>query len=195
MKLRTDLIRTDGGTQMRVGPYNEDVLKDYEEVMKNGGQLPALTVFQEGTALWLADGFHRLKAYKNLSIREVEADVREGSKRDAILFAVGANASHGLRRTNADKRRAVETLLKDQEWRGWSDRKISEMCGVGNKFVGDVRRAICVPDTDRKRIVERGGTVYEQSLPQRQEAEPHEPEAPSLISVISRQPLAGIDGT
>lgn len=39
--------------------------------------------------------------------------------REAILFIVGANASHGLRRTNADKRRTVERLLADEEWRGW----------------------------------------------------------------------------
>jgi hypothetical protein len=37
------------------------------------------------------------------------------SCRDAILYAVGANASHGLKRTNRDKRNAV-LLLKDLEW-------------------------------------------------------------------------------
>ena len=32
--------------------------------------------------------------------------------------------------TNADKRRAVETLLNDAEWATWSDREIARQCGV-----------------------------------------------------------------
>ncbi|MBB5379196.1 hypothetical protein HNQ07_004711 [Deinococcus metalli] len=44
----------------------------------------------------------------------------------------------------------------------WSDREIAERTGVGNKFVGDVRRAICVSNTDTPRTVQRGGTVYTQ---------------------------------
>ena len=45
-----------------------------------------------------------------------------------------------LRRSNADKRRAVETLLADEEWRGWSDREIAKRAGVDPKFVGNLRR-------------------------------------------------------
>src|ERR1700756_122323 len=76
-------------------------------------------------------------------------------------------AAHGLKRTNADKRRAVETLLRDDEWSKWSDREISRQCGVGNKFVGDVRASICVPNTDTQpatRTVERKGKTYEQKV-------------------------------
>jgi hypothetical protein len=51
-----------------------------------------------------------------LGLAKISADVCEGSRRDAILYAVGANASHGLKRTNRDKRNAVRVLLKDPEW-------------------------------------------------------------------------------
>jgi hypothetical protein len=51
-----------------------------------------------------------------LGLAKISADVREGSRRDAILYAVGANASHGLKRTNRDQRNAVMLLLKDPEW-------------------------------------------------------------------------------
>ena len=64
------------------------------------------------------DGFHRLAyivrcgAIKNPSNTVHGGD--SGGWRDAILPRGGANASHGLRRTNADKWRAVEVLLRDE---------------------------------------------------------------------------------
>jgi hypothetical protein len=64
---------------------------------------------------------------------------RECRGRHAILFSVGANDSHGLRRTNADKRRGVELLLRDEEWSKKSDRWIAEQCGVGHQLVATVR--------------------------------------------------------
>jgi hypothetical protein len=51
-----------------------------------------------------------------LGLAKISADAREGSRRDATLYAVGANASHGLKRTNRDKRNAVMVLLNDPEW-------------------------------------------------------------------------------
>lgn len=38
-------------------------------------------------------------------IEWMATEVLRGTKRDAILYSVGANSTHGLRRTNADKRR------------------------------------------------------------------------------------------
>lgn len=46
---------------------------------------------------------------------------------------------HGLRRTNADKRRAVMAALAHPNGRGLSDRLIAEHCGVSDPFVGTVR--------------------------------------------------------
>lgn len=86
-----------------------------------------------------------------------------GPRRDAILYSVGANSTHGLRRTNADKRRAVETLLRDEEWQGWSNRKIAEVCGVSEFMVREARPAICEKIADTPRKVERNGTTYTQN--------------------------------
>lgn len=41
-----------------------------------------------------------------------------------------------------DKRRAVETLLNDEEWVKWSDGKIAEQAAVSQNFVSDVRRQL-----------------------------------------------------
>lgn len=56
-----------------------------------------------------------------------------------LWHCLGANAHHGLRRTNTDKRKAVETLLKDGEWAKWSNNKIAKMCGVSQPFVSSLR--------------------------------------------------------
>lgn len=131
-------IRLDGGTQARVSLNNETVA-EYAEVLRAGGELPRVIVFFDGTDNWLADGFHRTHAYRHADRVELPAEVRDGTRRDAVLFACGANASHGLRRTSADKRKAVETLLADPEWQTWSDRDIAKACGVSHPFVAAIR--------------------------------------------------------
>ena len=140
MHLSLDEIRIDGGTQPRES-NNEAVIASYAEDMRAGAQFPPLVVFFDGIEYWLADGFHRYWAAKSCEYEGFECDVREGTRRDAILFSVGANASHGLRRSNADKRKAVLTLLNDEEWGKWSDREIARRCGVSQPFVGQLRPA------------------------------------------------------
>ena len=137
--LRLDQIRIDGGTQPRVA-IDERVVAEYAELYSNGVDLPPVTVFFDGATYWLADGFHRYWANKRIDCEYVFADVHQGTQRDAILHSVGANAAHGLRRTNADKRKAVLTLLEDEEWSKWTDRDIAKRCGVDHKTVGAARQ-------------------------------------------------------
>lgn len=100
---------------------------------------PPVTVFCDGSEFWLADGFHRVEAVKALAWSEIAADVKQGTRRDAVLYSVGANATHGVPRTNADKRRAVLTMLNDPEWVQWSDREIARRCAVNEHLVAEVR--------------------------------------------------------
>lgn len=60
-----------------------------------------------------------------------------GGRIDALKAALSANAAHGIRRGNADKRRAVEIALR--EFPKLSSRMIAELCGVSDKTVGTVR--------------------------------------------------------
>jgi len=132
------LIRTDGGTQPRAEISNE-VVQDYAQDMLQGAKFPAVVVFYDGAAYWLADGFHRVAAAKVARLAEIDVDVRQGTRRDAILYAVGANGAHGFRRSNDDKRRSVITLLDDAEWSQWSSNKIAEKCAVSHTFVDRIR--------------------------------------------------------
>lgn len=134
-------IRTDGGTQSRV-EINDDVVNDYAAAYRGGATFPPPEVFYDGTEYWLADGFHRVAALKLIERDVIGCVVHQGTRRDAVLFSVGANATHGLRRTNADKRRAVKALLADEEWSQWSDREIARQAGVSDRFVNKVRSEV-----------------------------------------------------
>jgi len=191
-------IRIDGGTQPRVH-LNEGAVSEYAEALTDGDKLPAVTVFFDGSEYWLADGFHRYFAHKTIGALKIDADVRSGSRRDAVLHSVGANASHGLRRTNEDKRRAVETLLADEEWSKWSDREIARQCGVSHPFVADIRSNLVAGAAPETRTVERNGKVYEQrvskigkGMPKSDVSAPQADPAPASVSVADAEPTVPI---
>ncbi|HZL37325.1 MAG TPA: ParB/RepB/Spo0J family partition protein [Tepidisphaeraceae bacterium] len=134
-------IRRDGGTQQRAA-IDPDTVAAYAALLADGTTLPPATVVREGDTFWLVDGFHRYAAYGTCGMDAMPCTVLPGTRRDAILQSVGANATHGLRRTNADKRRAVETMLGDPEWVNWSDREIARRCAVSQPYVGHVRASL-----------------------------------------------------
>src|SRR5262245_6903242 len=119
------------------------LIKEYAEAMEEGAKFPAVKLFRDKDGkLIAADGWHRIMAAKQAGQGSVLAEIRDGDKRDAILFSVGANATHGLRRTDADKRRAVLRLLHDPEWNGWSASVIAQHVGVSQPFVSGLRRQL-----------------------------------------------------
>ena len=159
-------IRIDGGTQMRA-QLDDATVFEYTQAMAAAdgwGTFPPAVVFYDGTDYWLGDGFHRVAAFRDAftdTARKIPVDVRAGTRRDAILHAAAANANHGLRRTNADKKRAVETLLRDEEWSKWSDHEIARRCMVAQSMVSNLRRSLNseiseAPTTERTYITKHG---------------------------------------
>jgi hypothetical protein len=139
MKL-TDL-KLDGDLQSRV-EISDEVINDYSEALREGAKFPPITVFHDGASYHVADGWQRYFAHKKAGLVNIEATIIEGTKRDAILFSLSANAKHGLRRTNADKRKAVMTMLDDMEWCEWADAEIARRCSVSTMTVGRIRKEI-----------------------------------------------------
>lgn len=178
LNLPLEVITINGGTQSRVA-LNESTVAEYAEVIRLGGDLPPVVVFEDGSDIWLADGFHRYHAHRAAGAMEIACDVRTGTKRDAILYSVGANAVHGLRRSDADKRRAVMTLLADPEWAAWPQRQIAQACSVSIGLVSKiVAELVSVHGEQIKpavRTVERNGTTYQQDTSNIGKREPSEP--------------------
>jgi len=136
--LQISEIRTDGDTQNRC-EFDRDLVNEYSRAMHEGTEFPPIHVFFDGTHYWLADGFHRHKACQEIGLEFVEVTVQQGSLRDAQLYSFSANANHGKRRTNADKRKAVMAMLADAEWSLFSDREIARVCSVDHKMVSRLR--------------------------------------------------------
>lgn len=150
MHISADRINISGSTQARAG-LNEATVSDYAEAMKEGAEFPPVKVYHDGKHYWLADGFHRFHATKRAGLSGIEADVTEGTQRDAVFYSLGANATHGLKRTNDDKHEAVLTMLDDDEWKAWSDRAIADACKVSATYVGKLRKEMTPSDDDGKR--------------------------------------------
>lgn len=188
--LRIAQIRTDGGTQPRAH-LNPETVTEYANAMADDGIVfPSVTVFYDGADYWLADGFHRVAASVQAGFADIEADIRQGTRRDAVLFSVGANAEHGLRRTNEDKRRAVMTLLNDEEWSGWNNSEIARRCGVTDKTVAALRPQPSseIPKIDTTRTVTRGGTTYQQKTSGKGKRRKKPPVATPVVATPTMDP-------
>lgn len=158
MKILLKQVRLDGDTQPRQF-INEDTVNDYSEQMLEDAEFPAIDVFHDGANYWLADGFHRFFATKKAGFLDIEANIHEGTRRDAVLFSVGTNAVHGLRRTNDDKRKAVLTLLNDLEWSEWSDNEIARRCHVSNMTVGRIKKSMSLEKSAEVKYKDKHGNV------------------------------------
>jgi hypothetical protein len=177
-----ELIRLDGGTQIRDCKTMQTKIEEYVLAMAAGAVFPPVTVFWDGEHYWLADGFHRHGAYNILMQAhkdpgyDVPCEVIEGDLRDAIIHACGVNSTHGMPRTNPDKQNAVRTMLTNplvminlETGKPWSNYDIARRCCVSDEMVRKHRAAIYQPLVDsgskeeagsEERTVTRGGTTY-----------------------------------
>jgi len=139
-EIELNLIELSGGTQSRAS-LDEPTLTEYVEAWERGAKFPPINLFFDGERYWLADGFHRVLSRKQATTpgTTIAAVIHQGTQRDAILASVGANARHGLKRSNTDKRRAVMRLLRDAEWSQWANRAIAQACDVDEGLVRAIK--------------------------------------------------------
>lgn len=129
-------------------------VNEYAERMLAKDEFPPVVLFGTRQKMWIGDGWHRIAAAQQVGSEDICADLRTGGRADALKFALGANAVHGHRRTNADKRRAVEIALR--EFPKLSSRAVAKLCGVSDKTVESVRDANCGNSAVAPRVGEDG---------------------------------------
>lgn len=155
--LSLSLLNMEAGTQTR-NIVNEGTVKEYANVMSDEAVFPPIIVYKEGEIYYLADGFHRVRAAQQIGLKELDADVRQGTRKDALKFALGANDKHGLRRTAIDKRKCVDIALA--EFGELSDRQIADICVVSKTLVLEVRSARSVDAVVVEYVIGRDGKKY-----------------------------------
>lgn len=122
IQLEVDRVVTNAGTQVRA-KHNQDAIGEYSTVTD---KLPPIKVFWDGKEYILADGFHTLLANLEAGNATLAAEVMEGTRRDAVLFALAANADgRGVRLNLEDRTKGVAILLSDPEWAQWSDKELA----------------------------------------------------------------------
>ena len=131
-------IRLDGDTQARA-ELNQSTVDLYAEQIQEGDKFPPITVFFDGSDHWLADGFHRYFAHQKAGKVSIEAEVINGTLRDAKLHAYKANGKRGLQLSAADIRRIIKLMLEDEEWAAWSNKAIAAHVGCSDSTVSRVR--------------------------------------------------------
>lgn len=183
-------IRIDGGTQTRAKISTETV-EEYADAVADGAQFPPVDVFFDGSTHWLADGFHRFHGHRKAGCHDILAIVHTGTLEDALIFALRSNISHGLKRTNDDKRKCVGIAL--DRFADRSDRVISEMCGVHHSFVSRQRAQLSHSDSSNESRT--GADGKSRKAPKKKEAPaPVEsptsaPAEPSMAPVEESAPL------
>lgn len=181
--LEIDALERDMELQARVS-LNADVVKDYADQMAAGAVFPPVLVFARPGAHALVDGFHRVAAREALGFTTVLAEIRQGTREDALWHGLTANQTHGLRRTNDDKHRCVVKALTHARGRTLSDRQIASHCGVHHYTVSRIRQQLeqrQMIEVQGTRVVTRGGVSYEQRL-HKKRAIPSPPhQGPALI--------------
>ncbi len=140
-RLRLDELQCDDDVQPRA-ETNDDLVEEYAERLQAGDEFPPVDVFDDGQEKWVADGFHRHWASEQAGREEIDCLVHRGTKEDAQWFAIRANRSHGLQRSNADKEMAVKKALTHPKGADLSDRQIAEHVSVSHATVIKYRKEL-----------------------------------------------------
>lgn len=134
--LPTPEIVLDPEYQIRA-ELDPETVKEYAEAYASKAKFPPIDVFLIREQYVCADGWHRVAGARDAGIERLFCQVHKGGREECLKFALSANLTHGLRRTNADKRHAVEVALKT--WPRLSNREIALTCGVSHELVNNIR--------------------------------------------------------
>lgn len=166
LKLRD--LTLDETLRLRTMP-NKEGLNALAEALKDEENRHPVDAFHdtEQDKRYLADGWMRIAAARMIGLESYPVRLHGGTLRDAVLFAVRANAYHGKPYTITEKRAMVALLLQDPEWRSRSRRWIAGQCNVDHKTVRAIEQRLvtsgqlCAEDPTEVQVMRRG-TVYAQ---------------------------------
>lgn len=139
--VRLDRILTDEGSfQPRGGGLNEAHVSALQEVLRQGNQLDPMCLWEDPVtgALTVADGHHRLEAYRrHAKTKSVPAAVYHCDKRTALLIPIQDNAKARLPLQYDDRANWAWKLTVEGEQ---SKATVVAYCGISDGTVAHMRR-------------------------------------------------------
>ena len=163
-----DSISLTCGTQIR-SMINEAAILRYAALMdseEGRAKFPPILVYRdENGEHWIADGHHRVMAAMRCQLTEIQAEIREGTKADALWAAAEINSKNGLPLEGDDIRQSILMLI--EAWPNQSLRSIAEAVGCSKSYVGLVKSQLSMdaqlagdPDLLSGKTIGRDGKLY-----------------------------------
>lgn len=147
-----DSIIVDEAFQCRVTRDDDHLEQMVDALRESPGCLPRIDLVEvAGLGKVLVNGFARLEAHQRLNLSKIPATVIKGDRWQAILACAEANKDQlGRHRTTADKRKAVDTMLRESVESGkkLSDREIARHVGCTHSTVGLRKKALGITKVD-----------------------------------------------
>ncbi len=138
MRLSLDDVVSDQSVDIRQR-MDETTIQEYMDIFD---RLPPVTVYEKPEGYLLADGFHRVAAAHRLGRTQVEAEVRKGTREDALEFAAYANASAPLKLTSEERRIGIRRLNMIHP--NWPPQQLGSLMQCSDAVVRTVLQAIQV---------------------------------------------------
>lgn len=139
--VRIDRVQTDEDTfQPRGGGLNEAHVSALQDVLRQGGQLDPLCLWEDPAtgALTVADGHHRLEAYlRHGKAKNIPASVYRCDKKTALLIPIQDNAKARLPLSYDDRANWAWKLTVEGEQ---SKATVVASCGISDGTVAHMRR-------------------------------------------------------
>lgn len=141
------LINLDESPRMRFN-IRDEVVKDYAAIYKEyhgkpHNPLPPVELFkvQGRPGFFVADGQHRIRGCRASGTLTIRAHVSYGSWADCLRAACSYNVSHGLRRSDEDKRAIVEEIFAHGGAK-YSNNHIATLARVSEDLVSKTRKIL-----------------------------------------------------
>jgi ParB-like chromosome segregation protein Spo0J len=151
--LEVTAIQTDPDINPRVW-LNPSAVETYSALYRehegDDAPLPLLDVFWIDHAYYVADGHHRLAAAQKASLATLQCRVFRGTRQEAFLHAVRANAGRGVPFHYGDYERIVTRMLTHPDTAALSNREIARRIGCSHTYVNHLR-----PRLERQATVEQ----------------------------------------
>jgi hypothetical protein len=101
-----------------------------------------------------------------MGLKEVGVEFTTGTQLEAQVLSFGVNATHGLRRSAATKRKVVEMALQHVLTKTMNNSELSNICAVSQSFVAAVRSPEAKQkqdDAKKRHIVKKAEELSEET--------------------------------